>query len=716
MYYVYAWRNTGYNTVNLPDSPARLILANSKQFPAIDYVQNSFLNSIQIRASFEDAATIDYIAVSDGNSVFPQGATFYVVTDVKMTSKDVASLSVMEDFITTAGGLEHICFNGGMITRRSITAQENVFGKFTLPDEYLQLNEEPLIRAAYISLRQLYAIYTTPEQSDIHITESTVKLDESLGKMTTTTDTATGTATQVPDALPVPSPTQFAIQTSGLDLTLPNSTQAASYKNVEQYSIQSQALAKLRARGLESAIVSSYSIPAYAYSAATSAAGQDSDETTSRLTLLRGIALSRYISGTPLNNSQGTSTQQFNYAGSYARIYIGDVNRVSLMTASGSKLEARPEEICIIPQSGVPHFGISVVTDIRSTGRPYFSFSRYHNMTKGAVNLDVVDRSFFNSANGDFSKFFMFCVEGAQWRQVPLVWRGASGSDIIKAKYNLQSASREARFGIEAVGANFAERQAQLAYSQASDPLSRYSRALGGLSGMPGFNSSFTETHNSFGGAHGVSNMTINPANMILGSIGMAANAMNNGIVSAYGEQGALLGLRQAEVYSTSLQSLQSAQRNEELYSLGVQLNNVAPTVGFAGDDNTVRDAVGNGVLFTQYIPTSDDLQRMNTVLARFGHKVYEPIAGYKQLLPGGAPSHANVSDVVNGIYYQYKQPTESYDYLQVSGASIGWAPSVDGNTVKNKGMAERVGIASQLSGGIRFWHQDVSPWNVILN
>lgn len=679
MYNVYAWRNTGYNLVNLPDSPARLLLNHAHQFPAIDYVQQSLLTSITIRANYEEAIGIDYIAVMEDNGVYPDNATFYIVNSITMTSKDVAVLSVSEDFITTAGGLESIWFNGGMIIRRSIEDSEDVFGAFTLPDEYMQLNEEPNIIIQAYTLQQL-----TATDTGYHIIDSTVKLDDSASEYTTVVDQTTGRQVQSTGTLPPVSSTKYHIggsQSGGQPHSgkeVPNSTASACYMNVEMYSIQNEALAKLRGRGLENAIVASYYLPKGAVKSYESASSPGSSESSSRLSDITGHF---HKSTSGLQLTQGLNSFVFK------RCYMGDTNRVGILTASGSRLENKPEEIYELSgELGSPLMAkVIVVTDPRSTGRPYFAFSRYHN-------LDL----FGSGIASDLPNFFAHCVEGAQWRQVPLVWRGASGSDIIKQKYNLSAVTREAGFNAAMSGA-LADRS--IAKAQAD----YYGMTMGDYFGEGnGLGRMLFGNHNDAPAVQTLRTLQASSMGQLISNpvatLGFAPAQNLAQLDTAQAQTLANLGSIKANQYVTNLEAQQSAQRNEELYSLGVQLNNVTPQIGFGGDDNTIRDVLDDGIIMYQYRPTANDMYRMNAILARFGHKTYEPLVAYdNQYNPA-------TSDLVSGSNYTYKQPDQSFDYLQVSGAQVS-------ATDKRQGIAERAGISAQLSGGIRFWHSDVAQW-----
>lgn len=732
MYYVYAWKNTGFNAVNLPDKPSRLSLENALRFDAIDTIQNTCIETITIRATFDQAIGIDYVALRPDNvgDAYPGGATFFTVQGVNMTSKDVAVLSVLEDFITTCGGVESLLFDGGIIERKSVS-QNDVAGSWQSigpEDPYIQISDEPFVLANYFSMKDISKCHepdiTQPnsnklpvggssepyqtetsevwnEKEDVLI-ETSISLDGYKGKISSTYSHG-GQQVQVgydqPDIEAAP-PAEFYINDtyagtfSDADVhvyKLPNSTgcglewyKRATLSTDDAHSISiTEGLAYLRARGLDTAIVASYVIPDLMISSSgnhyTSAAGpatlhkssyHSSFEETTNYYFIDGTATHGELGGNfrfDLSDYYGSvALNQSGYNNVITRMFTEPCFKYGILTCAGNRYEANPRQL--IYRSVGDSFmvnafpSISIWVDPRSTGRPYYAFTW---------------------VNGLKTTLFNGAVAGAQWRQVPMVFRGASGSEIIQQQYDLRASRREAEFGIQAMQANFAERNAELQAEMASNPALRYSRLLGGVGGGAGLNYNFSHmnTSNEYysGPGNSSSVLSVNP----LGVIGMAANAMNAGMMNAYNEHGANLELARAQTYATSLEAVQRAQRDEELYSLGVQLNNVVPEIRFGGDINTLRDFYQNGILVYRYIPTVNDVQRFMVILNNFGIKVNIPL-------------NAKGSQI---RYVNNENTKVKFDYLQIAGAQIGFT---DGRT----SLYRRNGIAKQLSTGVRFWHQ----------
>ena len=122
-YDVRVWSNTGFNSINIPDSPSLLDSLPSATYPALDLLQNRFLTSIRIRATFDQVKNADFCKLGD---------FYYFVDGVTMTSGDVAVLGLIPDFITSAGGVGSLSILDGVTSRVHVT--DDTYGKYTEPD------------------------------------------------------------------------------------------------------------------------------------------------------------------------------------------------------------------------------------------------------------------------------------------------------------------------------------------------------------------------------------------------------------------------------------------------------------------------------------------------------------------------------------------------------------------------------------------------------
>ena len=93
-----AYMNTGFNTSNIPDSPALLEQCQQYDFTYnLEIMQDRFLDHVDINViDYETIKDTDYCRV---------GSWYYFVTGVSMLATDVARFTLTPDFITSANGI-----------------------------------------------------------------------------------------------------------------------------------------------------------------------------------------------------------------------------------------------------------------------------------------------------------------------------------------------------------------------------------------------------------------------------------------------------------------------------------------------------------------------------------------------------------------------------------------------------------------------------------
>ena len=135
---VRVYYNTGFNAVNIPDTPALLDSGyfTLTDFPAIDVLQERFLSSIRIRATWNQVKNGDYCRITDTSDNYD---FFYVIDGISMKAQDVAELHLIPDFVTSAGGLENCDILDGVATRCHV--DDDTYGAWELDDEYLTPSE-----------------------------------------------------------------------------------------------------------------------------------------------------------------------------------------------------------------------------------------------------------------------------------------------------------------------------------------------------------------------------------------------------------------------------------------------------------------------------------------------------------------------------------------------------------------------------------------------
>ena len=128
-YNVRCYFNTGFNAVNLPDGPTLLQTGSftTKDYPAIDVLQDLDLSTIRLKATWNSIKNADYLEMfTEGGSVF------YIITGIAMQATDVAELSVVCDYWTTAGGFENLTALDGITSRVHVV--EDTYGAYAEDD------------------------------------------------------------------------------------------------------------------------------------------------------------------------------------------------------------------------------------------------------------------------------------------------------------------------------------------------------------------------------------------------------------------------------------------------------------------------------------------------------------------------------------------------------------------------------------------------------
>lgn len=373
------YSNTGYNAVNIPDSPARL--TGGVTFPALVILQERVLTSLRIKATWAQAKDIDYCKI---------GEWYYIVTGVRMTSTDVAELTVIPDYITSAGGAIYLQFLDGITVRHNVSADEDVYGAFTETDPYLSPSKPLQIDTAG------WKGADDGTSADVTFITTTLNLgamgasDYSAKAVTFTDSNDSGVSVTVPKA-------EYASQSS--NYSIPDGKKSAFVSGVTTYLSNSDVLAGAnvaRSLGVESAITAQYAIPASYVEYTT---GSD---------------------GNYLTSCKGTSgTSDSGLAYDYAtvrnkRVLYGELNLIGIITANGNKAEYNPEDV----RGSDSTFQVQYITDPRESGKPYFAPKQYHG------NTDIWGCN---------------PVGGAEWRDVPLVFTKQSGSVLNAYNYNADS-------------------------------------------------------------------------------------------------------------------------------------------------------------------------------------------------------------------------------------------------------------------------------------
>lgn len=384
MWNVRLYYETGFNAVNIPDSPALLETMTYHDFPALDILQGEHLSSVNIKATRAQVKNADYMRLTDGTDTF-----YYIVENFTMTSVDVATLSIVMDYFTTHGGVTGLTFLDGVVERHHVASADDEYGAYTEDDPMLVPSKE--LEFDEVSL--FTDMTSSDSTNSSKIIETTLDLE------------ATGANA---DAIP--------FTTAGGDtVTVPiihvNNKISTAYVNKEATTLGTwqkfvmpqtvlvdsddagiqAGIAKARSLGIEDGILRSYVVP-------KAAIGQGSIlDQDGHYTQLDGV---HDIEATNLD---------FEYAQvKNKRVLYGSLNSFVMMSpANGNSVSFKPEDIAF-DENGTQLTAPSVCmnTDPRPDGMPYFRFQYYKK---------------------NASDFFLNALKGMEWANAPLAYFGKSG-------------------------------------------------------------------------------------------------------------------------------------------------------------------------------------------------------------------------------------------------------------------------------------------------
>lgn len=568
------YRNTGFNAINIPDSPALLTrVGNPVTVPALEILQEYFLTSIQVKSGWEGVKECDYCKV---------GSFFYSVTSVTMLTVGTAQLSLVPDFVTSAGGPAKLHYIDGITSRATVS--DDTYGAYTDPDP-LTAPQRPLkIVTEWDTATGSGDIPSTIDGDPVFV-ESTISLPQQ-GYFTdgeTYTDANTGETVTIPKTYPITG-SKFPITVEGNDqddvtdfvvdgsavsdrtaVYVENDKLTSDFSGVSNITNVGQAvmdgLSAVRALGIEEgSILNQWRVPKeFVGSIKQNTPGTYFTTGTDKAATFAGI---KSIAGRK-------ATISTNIKPDYAtvknkRTLYGDYNKYGLMTTAGNSAEFKPEEITTEKES--PE--VTFISDPRPQGKPYFRFT---------------------TINGN-KEFWRNCVAGSEWQNVPLVYQGASGTaltrlnfDNSRAMTDLQAnqwADRYKLNGVESIVNTVfgtGTQAAQLAMSGAS----------GGLSDMVGAGMS--------GGTSG-------------------------------GVAGLLFTIAHAEQDYKQYAGIYKQQKANELSQLYQATTVYAPTVNFPYNADILRDVKGNAILLYKYELQDEDVKRVDKLLTMYGYKETEPV------------------------------------------------------------------------------------------
>ena len=354
--------------------------------PVLDLNQERFLSSVRVRASWDTVKNADYCKIGD---------FYYYVDNVMMDSGDVASLSLVPDFVTSAGGPATLNYLDGVTSRVHVT--DDTYGKYCEDDPYMAPNYKLEVDSDYFdfSSRDNYTfvettlnLITMGQHYDTNYSEA----------ITAVNGSDTSYYVTYPKTYPIEgenSNTEYSVQfPAGGGPTALDSPegQAIYYINPSLASFDTvmKGIQHARCLGVEDSISGQYTVPAVFVQLASS--------TASKQVALTGKTGILTANDTP-----------FEYATvKNKRVLYGSYTPYILATAAGNTMKVNAEDI----YDGNTAPKIRYYADPRRTGKPYYRFDTLNGLSSSTLD------------------FFRNAVGGAEWRSVPMTFTQKSGGAI----------------------------------------------------------------------------------------------------------------------------------------------------------------------------------------------------------------------------------------------------------------------------------------------
>lgn len=390
------WVNSGFNAVNIPDSPTLLQNMAHTDFPVLDLNQERFLGSVRIRASWNQVKDADYCRVGD---------FFYSVSNVFMSSGDVAVLSLTPDFVTSAGGPATLHYLDGITNR--VHVKDDTFGIYAADDPYMAPAYDMDIQSQTFdfSNRGRYTFMETTLNLVLMGNQYEDYEGPAVSCIVTNSDPdAEVKEVTVPIATPLAIKTEYSLNfdpdSAGV-ISLSSPDAQGIYRidsSIASYATVQKGVAFARSLGVEDSISGQYTVPEPFV--------QISSDTAAFMTAVTGKTGQLTANSIPFKYSAVVTQNN--------RVWYGSQTPYVLATTAGNSVSANAEEI-YDGNSTAPK--VRYYADPRRTGKPYYRF---------------------DPLNGQSSKgldFFRNCVAGTEWRAVPMTFTEKSGSILDRINF-----------------------------------------------------------------------------------------------------------------------------------------------------------------------------------------------------------------------------------------------------------------------------------------
>lgn len=385
--------NSGFNAVNIPDSPDLLNSVDFIDCDALEILQNRNLPYIDIAVTSYDAIkNADYCRLNDW---------FYFVDNIIMLNATTCRLVVYSDFLTSAGGAAALTLLDGITSRVCVGSDD--YGEWPENDPYM---------APAQSLKLAKAnIYAGDSGKGTAVIKTTLDLaamaSNYQAKVYTdpdTLETVTIPVTQINDASAT---TDYKITTTDADGNSVTEYDFGAEPHTALYLASNntvqEGLSKAQSIGISGAITAQVALPVTL----------ETNETTGRVTSATGqdIIIGAAV-GAPYVYADSTYHN--------CKLWYSDYTPYGLLTCAGEQIEFLPVEVYDNADGqGAPY--IRTVADPRIDGKPYYGFKTINGLN-------------------DNTTFFTHAVAGLSWKEYPLVYEGAEGS-ALKGLEHLQNAN-----------------------------------------------------------------------------------------------------------------------------------------------------------------------------------------------------------------------------------------------------------------------------------
>lgn len=390
--------NTGFNSLNIPDTASLLYNKTYISADAIFVLQDLGLTKIRINKSWDDIKGADYCCIGTN--------TYYFVTGITMINENVAELALEIDPITTIG-FNNIQIISGWCTRRHVNDDAMFSNVLEEPFSPMEVAEQ--------DFKYIGAKVSQDGSNSITLLGSVISLglqwyQQSVAK--SFTDTTTDLSVTVPKVSDLTTKTNITMPVS----TNENDKFKSSVAGVGIYNyqnVQGEIIATIRSLGIDDAIVACYDVP-QDYIKYESFEYDNITEGETQITNMESKVMDVSVSELPYKWQSNIKNN---------KVFAGQFSKYKVISVCGSdESEFNASQIGKYDPT-YPSF--IIFANVAPEGRPYCRPKYYEGLLCQGQQA------------------FIAVTEGAQWLQTPMLLRGASGSQINVANATYENNMRK---------------------------------------------------------------------------------------------------------------------------------------------------------------------------------------------------------------------------------------------------------------------------------